>query len=301
MTEDNHEGFFKELEKAGIKIEPEKKKRIVQKINSTLSYRPRIGILGKAGVGKSSLCNALFGKDVAAISDVEACTRKPQEILMGLAKQDKGIVLVDVPGLAEDESRHEEYSALYRSLLPELDLFLWLLKADERAYKDDLEFYESDLKHHIDQGKPFLIVLSQIEKISPMSDWKTDLNTPGDNQIVNIVKKIDKVSNLFGIPVSKITAISAEGKYRLVELVDEIIFLLPNKKKITVLRSIQPDYVSAKATEEARRGFIEETLGSIGENIGSIFGSGGKQIGKDIGNFIGAGVDRLFSFFKSLW
>lgn len=301
MAENNHDGFFKELEEKGIKIDPEKKKRIVEKINSTLSYRPRIGILGKSGVGKSSLCNALFGKDVAAISDVEACTREPQEILMGLAKQDKGIILVDVPGLAEDESRHEEYSALYRSLLPELDIFLWLLKADERAYKDDLEFYKSDLKHHIDQGKPFLIVLSQIEKISPTSDWKTDVSEPGDNQMVNIVKKIDKVSNLFGIPTSKITVISAEGKYKLVELVDEIIFLLPNKKKITVLKSIQKDYISTKAIEEARRGFIEEALGGIGGSIGSIFGSSGRQIGKDIGEFIGSGVDSIFNFFKNLW
>ncbi|VFS46840.1 tRNA modification GTPase TrmE [Budvicia aquatica] len=37
--------------------------------------KPVIGIMGKTGVGKSSLCNALFQADISPVSDVTACTR----------------------------------------------------------------------------------------------------------------------------------------------------------------------------------------------------------------------------------
>ena len=46
------------------------------------TYVPKIGVFGVTGVGKSSLCNALFGSDVAVISDVVAC--------MGYGKRDCG-------------------------------------------------------------------------------------------------------------------------------------------------------------------------------------------------------------------
>ena len=95
------------------------KQEILERINAELNrvrnYTPKVGIFGDTGVGKSSLCNALFGKDIAKISNVEACTRHPQEILVG-DKGKGGIVLVDVPGVGEDPARHKEYIELYKSL-----------------------------------------------------------------------------------------------------------------------------------------------------------------------------------------
>ena len=50
--------------------------RILQQINQLTRYEPVIGIMGKTGVGKSSLCNALFAGDISPVSDVAACTRE---------------------------------------------------------------------------------------------------------------------------------------------------------------------------------------------------------------------------------
>ena len=38
--------------------------RILQQINQLTHYEPVIGIMGKTGAGKSSLCNALFAGEV---------------------------------------------------------------------------------------------------------------------------------------------------------------------------------------------------------------------------------------------
>ncbi|WP_201285307.1 GTPase, partial [Klebsiella pneumoniae] len=48
---------------------------ILKHLRNLTQYEPVIGIMGKTGVGKSSLCNALFQGEVTPVSDVEACTR----------------------------------------------------------------------------------------------------------------------------------------------------------------------------------------------------------------------------------
>lgn len=53
------------------------RKQILSNISRLADYEPVIGIMGKTGAGKSSLCNALFAGNVSPVSDVAACTRKP--------------------------------------------------------------------------------------------------------------------------------------------------------------------------------------------------------------------------------
>ncbi|MDU7221288.1 MAG: GTPase, partial [Citrobacter freundii] len=73
--------------------------RILQQINQLTDYEPVIGILGKTGAGKSSLCNALFVGEVSPVSDVAACTREP--LRFRLLVGDRHMTLVDLPGVGE--------------------------------------------------------------------------------------------------------------------------------------------------------------------------------------------------------
>ena len=114
-----NQDFFEKLEANGVKTTSAQRKQINERLSKVINYEPRIGVFGKTGVGKSSLCNALFGKDICPISDVQACTRSPQEIILNMDGQ--GIKLIDVPGVGESSERDEEYGKLYSTLLPELD------------------------------------------------------------------------------------------------------------------------------------------------------------------------------------
>lgn len=239
----------------GNSITQDQRKQIEDKLNKVLSYEPKVGVFGKTGVGKSSLCNALFGQDVCPISDVEACTRAPQEIILNMGN--KGIKLLDVPGVGENQERDEEYAKLYSKLLPELDLVLWLIKADDRAMASDENFYKNIVMPHIEQGKTFFFVVNQVDKIEPFREWNIANHEPGPQQYQNIGRKVDAIATQFNVPASKVIPVSAEEKYNLIKLVDEIVFALPKEKNITVFKAVSKEFKSAAAGEHVRKSLLE--------------------------------------------
>ena len=260
------DSWFDQLEKRGIHLTPDQRKKVEDKINSVLSYEPKIGIFGKTGVGKSSLCNALFGKDVCPISDVEACTRNPQEVILNMGRN--GIKLLDVPGVGESQERDVEYAKLYAELLPELDLVLWLVKADDRAMASDENFYKNIVMPHLNQGKPFFFVVNQVDKIEPFREWNEKEHEPGPKQYQNIGRKVDAIAAQFSIPTSKVIPVSAEEKYNLTKLVDEI--ALPKEKNITVFKAVDNQFKSEAAGEHVKSGFLEIIADTVKEVTGKI-------------------------------
>jgi len=267
-------------------VPPEKRSIITEKIKEKLSYEPKIGFFGKTGVGKSSLCNAIFGQDICEISDVESCTRNPQKVFLDFGG--KGITLLDVPGIGENQERDEEYGKLYASLLPELDLVLWVLKADDRAFSSDELFYKSIVKPHIDEGKPFFFVLNQVDKIEPSREWNDAEHCPSVTQFTNIDMKIDAVSRAFNCPKVWVIPVSALERYNLQVLVEAFIHALPREQKITVGRKVNQEIVSKETKNEIETNFWD----LIKEVVIVVW-----DAAKEIKNFIWDGLKE----FRSIW
>lgn len=230
-------------------------------------YRPRVGIFGDTEVGKSSLCNALFGKETVCVSDVKACTRKAQEV--EISTDSGGITLVDVPGVGEDTERHNEYVDLYKKLIPDLDIILWVFKADTRAYKSAIEVYNEVLKPNLDRC-PVVFVLNQAEKIEPSNEWYENDHKLGAKQKYNLLERIIEVSSKFDVSASKIVAVSAKGKYHLKELVDIIVSTLPNEKKYGFTRETKEENVSEETREKAEEGIWEYIKEKAGDALAYI-------------------------------
>ena len=108
----NVESFLDSLAEQGIDIPAEYRNKISSRLNDIIQYEPMVGIFGKTGAGKSSLCNALFGRDICPISDIAACTRTAQQVRLNVVG--KGMTLLDVPGVGESGDRDAEYDVLYR-------------------------------------------------------------------------------------------------------------------------------------------------------------------------------------------
>ncbi len=283
-------------------LDEAKKNKILNDIKAEISrirnYKPKIAIFGDTGVGKSSLCNALFGKEIAEISDVEACTRVPQEIL--LSGDGHGITLIDVPGVGEDPKRHSEYRELYKSLLPELDLVIWAIKADDRKYATSIEVYQDILKPNLDRC-PVIFVVTQADKIEPHRKWNEQENKPGDEQVANLNIKINDISSRFDVSTNKIVAVSANDSWNLVELVNKVVDILPNEKKYAFTREAKEENVSEEAAKNAETGFFEAIKEKAGEAWDYIKNEVADIVVDKVIEYAPIIAKKAISWFKSIW
>ena len=285
-------------------------------LNKAFSYEPKVAIFGKTGVGKSSLTNALFGQNACKISDVEACTRDPQEVFMKLEGASKGIKLLDVPGIGENAERDKEYFLLYAEILKEADMVLWVLKGDDRTFTSDEEFYKTCMKPYMDKGKPFVVAVNQVDKIEPFREWDEANCKPGSTQEGNIAKKILYVAKQFGdLPASQVVPVSANERYNLDKLILTLVDKLPANKKFITMSNMDEKLQELGAIKEAKaNSFMEvvndiidalpvpEALKSVGKAVigaGSALVESAISVAKGVGSVIGSigrGVASLFGF-----
>lgn len=234
--------------------------RILQQINQLTRNEPVIGIMGKTGAGKSSLCNALFAGDISPVSDVAACTRKPLQFRLQLGK--RFMTIMDLPGVGESEFRDAEYAALYREQLPRLDLVLWLIKADDRALAVDEHFYRQVIgeayRHKV------LFVISQSDKVEPTCGGEK-LST---EQKQNISRKICLLHELFQ-PVNPICAVSVRLQWGLRVMAERMIRCLPREASSPVAVQLSAPLRTDAVNKKARDDF-GETVGSVLDTISSM-------------------------------
>ena len=231
--------------------------RILQQINQLTHYEPVIGIMGKTGVGKSSLCNALFVGEVSPVSDVAACTREPLRFRLQVGE--RFMTIVDLPGVGESGVRDTEYTALYREQLPRLDLVLWLIKADDRALATDEHFYRQVIgeayRHKV------LFIISQSDKAEPTTVGER-LST---EQKQNISRKICLLHEIFQ-PVHPVCAVSVRLQWGLRMMAERMIKCLPREVSSPVVAQLQHHFRTMVVQEQARADF-GETVGAILDTV----------------------------------
>lgn len=260
--------------------------RILQQINQLTHYEPVIGIMGKTGAGKSSLCNALFAGEVSPVNDITACTREPLCFRLQLGK--RYMTIVDLPGVGESGVRDSEYATLYREQLPRLDLILWLIKADDRALAVDEYFYRQVIGEAY--RHKMLFVISQADKAEPSSGGDK-LST---EQKQNISRKIGLLHELFQ-PVNPVCAVSVRLQWGLRVMSERMIRCLPREASSPVAVQLSAPLRTNAVNKKARDDF-GETVGSVLDTISSM-----PLIPPPIRAIIQAARDTVVSVARAVW
>lgn len=234
-------------------------RHILDHVQKLTHYEPVIGIMGKTGAGKSSLCNALFQGEVTPISDVHACTRDVMRLR--LSSGDHSLILIDLPGVGESEQRDKEYESLYRNILPELDLILWVIKADDRAFSVDERFYRRVMTGY---QQLFLFVVNQADKIEPCHEWFVTSNAPSPHQLVNIEARLASIRQLFS-PHHPVCAVSARTEWNLPSMIETMMCCLPDRATSPLATQLHGRLCSEPVKKQAREGF--------GNAVGEVFDS----------------------------
>ena len=170
---------------------------------------PRVAIVGRPNVGKSTLFNHLVGTDRAVVHDLAGTTRDAIDTLV--ETEDGPIVFVDTAGMRKrgkiDDSA--EYYSLVRALraIDDSDIALLVIDATIGVTGQDQR-----LSERVDaSGCPIIIVLNKWEMVGP--DARLEIQSE--------VKR--KLAFLGDAPVLKISALSGKNVHKLHPLLQDSI------------------------------------------------------------------------------
>ncbi len=237
----------------------EQTQAIQKQLRKRIGGPPNIAFMGQSGVGKSSLCNAIFGKDVALVSDVDEGTLKEESYELSLG-DDTSIRLFDLPGIGHNVGRDGLYRKMYRNILPRCDVVLWLFKADSRANAADQKVFGMDILPNLKSGTPVIPVITQSDKIDPSFEWNNDAFEAGPTQKENLATKQAAAAKIVkrepnDVAVIAIHTLPDQRKILGVkELVQQIIHELPPHRQHATFRHVKEQATSARAKKEAEEG-----------------------------------------------
>lgn len=171
---------------------------------------PRVAIVGRPNVGKSTLFNRLVGEDRSVVHDMAGTTRDAIDTLV--QTPDGPIVFVDTAGMRKrgkiDDSA--EYYSMVRALraIDDSDIALLVIDATEGVSGQDQRLAE-----RVDaSGCPIVVMLNKWEMID---DPERRLEVQADVQ--------RKLAFIGDAPILKISALTGKGVHKLRPLLQDAI------------------------------------------------------------------------------
>lgn len=173
-------------------------------------YRPKIAIVGKPNVGKSSFLNALVGEERNIVTDISGTTRDSINTRFQAFGYD--FDLIDTAGIRKKAKVHEdiEYYSVVRSIrsIENADVCIMMVDATEGIQKQDLNIY-----YMIEKNKKGVVLL--------MNKW--DLYDKEDLKIKEVEDHIrEQLAPFNDVPIVFTSALTKQRILKAVEIAMQV-------------------------------------------------------------------------------
>jgi GTPase len=156
-----------ELLDAIVELMPAEKEEVGEEI-----YLPKFAIIGQPNVGKSSLLNALIGKERTIVSDIAGTTR--DSIHTNYNMFNKEFILIDTAGIRRKNKVNEdlEFYSVIRAIkaLDESNVCLLMIDAEKGITAQDLAIFSMAVK----KGKGIVVLVNKWDLIEKETNTARD-------------------------------------------------------------------------------------------------------------------------------
>ena len=187
---------------------------------------PRISILGKPNVGKSTLFNSIIGQQRAIVDEIEGTTRDSIDSVVSI--DENQYKFIDTAGIKKHKFKQEdlEYYSRLRSerSIENSDISLILTDAQKGVTKQDIKIVHTC----IEKGASICLIINKTDLISA-------------NDLKRLIRELDRKLDFASyIPFLKVSALNKKGIEDVIGTIDlltrERIKKVPESKLMKILK-----------------------------------------------------------------